>query len=164
GDDSLGGGTGQDTVDGGAGDDAIGAGEGNDTVMGGDGDDFVAGGGRDDVVEGGAGADTVNGGDGDDTMTGGDGADVFVYNFFKDGDEDVITDYEDGTDGFLIRTVSTLDGTPNIDNGGNGLSGFLDALNITDTADGAQMNVDGHLVLVENVAAANLTLDDFQFI
>ncbi|WP_412507543.1 hypothetical protein [Roseovarius sp. SYSU LYC5161] len=41
---------------------------------------------------------------------------------------------------------------------------FLAALNITDTGDGAQMNVDGHLILVENVAAANLTLDDFQFI
>ncbi|WP_412509291.1 VWD domain-containing protein [Roseovarius sp. SYSU LYC5161] len=164
GDDDMGGGAGQDTVDAGAGNDSVGGGEGNDEIAGGDGDDFLAGGGRDDVIDGGAGNDSINGGDGDDTMTGGDGEDLFVFNFFKDGDADVITDFEDGTDGFLIRTVSTLDGTPNIDNGGNGVQGFLDALNITDTADGAQMTVDGHIVTIENVAAADLTLDDFQFI
>ncbi|WP_412505232.1 Ig-like domain-containing protein [Roseovarius sp. SYSU LYC5161] len=164
GDDDMGGGAGQDTVDAGAGNDSVGGGEGNDEIAGGDGDDFLAGGGRDDVIDGGAGNDSINGGDGDDTMTGGDGEDLFVFNFFKDGDADIITDFEDGVDGFLIRTVSTLDGTPNIDNGGNGLGGFLDALNITDTGDGAQMTVDGHIVTIENVAAADLTLDDFQFI
>ncbi|WP_412507544.1 hypothetical protein [Roseovarius sp. SYSU LYC5161] len=164
GDDDMGGGAGQDTVDAGAGNDSVGGGEGNDEIAGGDGDDFLAGGGRDDVIDGGAGTDSINGGDGDDTMTGGDGEDRFVFNFFKDGDADIITDYEDGVDGFLIRTISTLDGTPNIDNGGNGLQGFLDALNINDTADGAQMNVDGHIVTIENVAATDLTLGDFAFI
>ncbi|WP_412509631.1 calcium-binding protein, partial [Roseovarius sp. SYSU LYC5161] len=124
----------------------------------------LAGGGRDDVIDGGAGNDSINGGDGDDTMTGGDGEDLFVFNFFKDGDADIITDFEDGTDGFLIRTVDQDTGDPILDNGGNGLQGFLDALNITDTGDGAQMTVDGHIVTIENVAAADLTLDDFQFI
>ncbi|WP_297767970.1 VWD domain-containing protein [uncultured Roseovarius sp.] len=164
GNDDIGGGTGQDTIDAGAGDDSVGGGEGNDDILGGDGNDFLAGGGRDDTIDGGAGDDSINGGDGDDDMTGGDGADVFVFNFFKDGDNDVITDFEDGTDSFLIRTTNLETGEANIDNGGNGLSGFLDALNITDVEGGAQMDIDGHLVLVEGVAAADLTLDDFSFI
>ncbi|RBI84584.1 calcium-binding protein [Rhodosalinus halophilus] len=164
GDDDMGGGAGQDTVNAGAGDDSVGGGEGDDVINGGDGADFLAGGGRDDTIDGGAGDDTINGGDGDDVMTGGDGADQFVYNFFKDGDADVITDYEDGVDNFLIQTVNPNDGTVNIDNGGNGLAGYLAALNITDTADGAQFNVDGHTVLVEGVAASDLTLEDFTFI
>ena len=96
--------------------------------------------------------------------TGGDGADVFVFNFFKDGDDDVITDYEDGVDSFLIRIVNPDTDEANLDNGGNGLQGFVDALNITDTAAGAQMNIGGHLVTVENVAAADLTLADFNFV
>jgi len=44
------------------------------------------------------------------------------------------------------------------------LQSFVDALNITDTAAGAQMDIGGHLVTVEGVAAANLTLDDFSFV
>jgi len=164
GDDSIGGGTGKDILNGNAGNDSIGGGEGDDTVNGDAGNDFLAGGGRNDVIDGGLGDDTINGGDGDDVMTGGEGADVFVFNFFKNGDDDVITDYEDGIDSFLIRTVNLDTGLANIDNGGNGLQGFVDALNITDTAAGAQMNIGGHLVTVEGVAAADLTLDDFSFI
>ncbi|SFN63720.1 Hemolysin-type calcium-binding repeat-containing protein [Roseovarius lutimaris] len=164
GNDDLGGGAGQDTIDAGAGDDSVGGGEGNDSILGGDGNDFLAGGGRNDVIDGGLGDDTINGGDGDDVMTGGEGADVFVFNFFKDGDEDVIADYEDGVDSFLIRLVNLDTGEANIDNGGNGLQGFVDALNITDTAAGAQMDIGGHLVTVEGMAAADLTLDDFAFI
>jgi len=164
GDDDLGGGAGRDTIDAGAGDDSVGGGQGDDSILGGDGNDFLAGGGRNDVIDGGAGDDTINGGDGDDVMTGGAGADVFVFNFFKDGDDDVITDYEDGIDSFLIRIVNPDTEEANIDNGGNGLQGFVDALNITDTAAGAQMNIGGHLVTVEGVAAADLTLDDFAFI
>ncbi|SFO43714.1 hypothetical protein SAMN04487859_1571, partial [Roseovarius lutimaris] len=129
-----------------------------------DGNDFLAGGGRNDVIDGGLGDDTINGGDGDDAMTGGEGADVFVFNFFKNGDDDVITDYEDGVDSFLIRIVNPNTDEANIDNGGNGLQGFVDALNITDTAAGAQMDIGGHLVTVEGMAAADLTLDDFAFI
>jgi len=77
---------------------------------------------------------------------------------------DVITDYEDGVDSFLIRLVNPNNGEANIDNGGNGLQGFVDALNITDTAAGAQMDMGGHLMTVEGVAAADLTLDDFSFV
>ncbi|MDU8914239.1 calcium-binding protein, partial [Aestuariicoccus sp. MJ-SS9] len=103
-------------------------------------------------------------GDGDDTMTGGEGADVFVWNFFKDGDADVITDFEDGTDSFLIRIVNPETGETNISNGGNGLQGYVDALNITDTAEGAIIDYQGQTVLIEGVAAADLTVDDFTFL
>ncbi|WP_297774506.1 DUF6851 domain-containing protein [uncultured Roseovarius sp.] len=164
GNDDIGGGAGQDVIDAGDGDDSVGGGEGNDDILGGDGNDFLAGGGRDDTIDGGAGDDSINGGDGDDVMTGGAGADVFVFNVFKAGDEDVITDFEDGVDSFLIRTTNLETGEVNIDNGGNGLQGFLDALGISDTDAGAQMNVDGHSVLIADAAASDLTLEDFQFI
>ncbi len=164
GNDDMGGGAGRDVIDGGSGNDSIGGGEGDDTVHGGADDDFLAGGGRNDVITGGSGNDTINGGDGDDTMTGGDGADVFVFNFFKDVDADVITDFEDGVDSFFIRIENPETGAVNIDNGGNGLQGYVNAMNITDTVDGAMMTIDGHTILVENVAAADLTLNDFAFL
>ncbi|RBI84716.1 hypothetical protein DRV85_12260 [Rhodosalinus halophilus] len=156
GDDSLGGGTGRDTLEGGAGADAIGGGEGDDVIAGGEGHDFLAGGGRDDSIDGGDGDDRINGGDGDDTMTGGAGADEFVYNFFKDGDADVITDYEDGVDSFRM---SGIDNAP-----GSGLQGYVDALNISDTAEGALMDYRGHTILLEGVAASELGLEDFTFL
>ncbi|WP_372892933.1 calcium-binding protein, partial [Rhodosalinus sp.] len=145
-----------DTLEGGTGDDSIGGGEGDDVIDGGAGDDFLAGGGRDDVIMGGAGNDTINGGDGDDTMTGGEGADVFVYNFFKDGDADVITDFEDGLDTFRMIGIENAPGS--------GLQGYLAALDIADTAEGALMSYQGHGILVEDVAAADLGQDDFIFI
>ncbi|MDU8910457.1 FG-GAP-like repeat-containing protein [Aestuariicoccus sp. MJ-SS9] len=162
--DDIGGGTGRDRLGGGNANDSIGGGEGDDTIFGGTGDDFLAGGGRDDVIDGGEGNDTINGGDGDDTMTGSKRNDVFVFNFFKDGDADVITDFEDGTDSLLIRIVNPETGETNISNGGNGLHGYVDALNITDTAGGALIDYQGHTVLIEGVAASNLTVEDFTFL
>lgn len=157
GDDIVGGGTGQDTILGGVGNDQIGGGEGDDDIFGGDGDDFLAGGGRDDIIDGGAGNDTINGGAGNDDMSGGEGADLFVFNEFVAGDFDLITDFEVGIDSFFIRV-------DDLDNGGNGLQGFVDALGIVDTVAGAQFNVNGNDVLVEAVLAADLTLDSFTFL
>ncbi|EAQ26302.1 DUF6851 domain-containing protein [Roseovarius sp. 217] len=157
GDDLIGGGTGQDTILGGAGNDQVGAGEGDDDLFGGDGDDFLAGGGRDDLIDGGAGNDTINGGAGNDVMTGGDGVELFVFNEFVAGDVDVITDFEVGVDSVLIRVND-------LDNGGNGLQGFFDALGIVDTFAGAQFNVNGNDVLLESVLAADLTIDSFSFL
>ncbi|MDU8912152.1 nidogen-like domain-containing protein [Aestuariicoccus sp. MJ-SS9] len=156
GDDDMGGGLGQDTVLAGDGDDSVGGGEGNDSIEGGSGADFLAGGGRDDLIDGGSGADTINGGDGDDTMTGGGGEDVFVWNFFKDGDADVITDFADGVDSLRMVGVENAPGS--------GLQGKLAALNITDTAGGAQIDYQGHIVLIEGVVAADLGLEDFTFL
>ncbi|MDU8913562.1 calcium-binding protein [Aestuariicoccus sp. MJ-SS9] len=156
GNDDLGGGSGQDVISAGAGDDSVGGGEANDVIFGDGGNDFLAGGGRDDDVDGGTGNDTINGGDGDDTMTGGDGADVFVWNVFKAGDADVITDFEDGVDSFRMVAVENAPGS--------GLAGKVAALNITDTAAGALIDYQGHTVLIEGVAAADLTVDDFTFL
>ncbi|MFU8778312.1 MAG: nidogen-like domain-containing protein [Roseovarius sp.] len=164
GNDDIGGGTGRDTIDAGAGDDRVGGGEGDDSIFGGAGNDFLAGGGRNDTIDGGTGNDTINGGTGSDVMTGGAGADVFVFNSFKTGDFDVITDFEDGIDRFLIRRFDPDTGAENINNGGNGLAGFVAAMNITDTAAGAQMNVNGNTILVQGITAAQLTVDDFQFL
>lgn len=162
--DTIVGGAGQDVITGDAGNDVIGGGLGDDVIDGGDGNDFLAGGGRNDVLDGGTGNDTINGGDGDDVMTGGDGADLFVFNAFRAGDNDLITDYQVGIDSFLIRTENPETGEANLDNGGNGLQGYVDALNITDTTNGAQMNIDGHLILLSGIIAVELTLEDFQFI
>ena len=156
GNDSIGGGTGRDTLDGGAGHDTIGAGEGDDSILGGEGNDFIAGGGRFDVIDGGAGNDTINGGNDNDTMTGGTGADVFVWTEFRSGDADVITDFEDGIDKLRLTGVQNA---PN-----SGLKGRVDALNITDTADGAQINYDGHTILLEGTSAADFGVDDFIFL
>jgi|GEM_PF-5210049 Ca2+-binding RTX toxin-like protein len=162
--DDIGGGTGQDTINAGAGDDRVGGGEGNDSIFGGDGDDFLAGGGRNDVIDGGAGNDTINAGAGNDVITGGADADLFVFSAFFDGDSDVITDFEDGSDIFLIRRIDPDTGVENINNGGNGLAGFLAAMNIVDWAGGAQMTVNGNTILIEGITAAQLTVDDFQFL
>ena len=164
GNDDIGGGTGRDTIDAGAGNDSVGGGEGDDSIFGGAGNDFLAGGGRDDTIDGGTGNDTINAGAGNDVMTGGAGADQFVFSEFFDGEADVITDFEDGIDSFFIRIVNPETGETNITNGNAGLAGFVAALDITDTSEGAQMNVNGNTILVEGVAATNLTIDDFQFL
>ncbi|MFD2741465.1 choice-of-anchor L domain-containing protein [Sulfitobacter aestuarii] len=156
GNDDMGGGAGSDTLKGGAGDDSIGGGEGNDVITGGAGNDFLAGGGRHDVIKGGIGDDTINGGDGDDVMSGGAGADVFVFNGFKDGDMDVITDWTNGEDSFRM---SGIENAP-----GSGLAGYLDALDLTEVEGGVQMSYQGHEILLEGVARADLGLEDFTFL
>jgi Ca2+-binding RTX toxin-like protein len=156
GNDNMGGGAGADSMNGGSGADSFGGGEGDDTINGEGGNDFLAGGGRHDVLNGGSGNDILNGGNGDDTMTGGDGNDIFVFNGFNDGDEDVITDFEDGIDFFRMSGVSNTPGT--------GLAGKLAALNISDVSGGAQIDYDGHTVLIQGVSASDLTLADFSFI
>ena len=87
-----------------------------------------------------------------------------MFTAFFEGESDVITDFEDEIDRFFIRIVNPDTGVENINNGGNGLVGFVMALNITDTAAGAQMSVNGNTILVEGVGAADLTLDDFSFL
>jgi Ca2+-binding RTX toxin-like protein len=160
GNDSLGGGFGQDELSGDDGNDAIGGGEGDDTVNGGTGNDFLAGGGRDDVVNGGAGADTINGGDGNDVLLGGTGADVFVWNAGEAGAVDVVGDFEDGLDSLLLVGVENAPGT--------GLAGKLAALEIADTTfDGeasAALSYDGQTIVLVGVTAADVSLDDIDFL
>ncbi|MDE4135094.1 PA14 domain-containing protein [Phaeobacter sp. QD34_3] len=173
GDDVLEGGKGADLIVGGAGDDMMRGGAGNDTLRGnrgedtmiaGRGNDILRGGRGDETLYGGSGDDTLSGSEGDDIMQGGDGADLFVFNAFTDGEMDEIMDFEDGIDQLLLRLTDPATGEPVLDTGGNGLEGFVDALDISDVAGGAQINVDGHLVLIHGVSATDLTVDDFQFV
>lgn len=156
GDDALGGGAGKDTITGGEGNDAIGGGGGDDVIAGNDGDDFLAGGGRNDIIEGDDGNDSINGGRGNDTMTGSDGNDLFIFNNFRDGDEDVITDFNNGQDLIQMRGVT---GDPDTDD-----QSRLDALNITDVEGGALLSFNGNSILLEDVDVADLGVEDFIFV
>lgn len=153
GDDNIGGGAGADLIYAGTGNDTVGGGPGIDTIHGEAGDDFIAGGDGGDLLDGGAGNDRINGGAGNDTMDGGIGADTFVFNAFNSGEVDLIVNFEDGVDRFLMIGVD-----------GNSLQDRLDALNITDTATGVSMTYNGHVIYVEGVSAADLTLHDFTFV
>jgi len=151
GDDSLGGGTGRDRLYGGDGNDSIGAGDGDDQAWGGSGNDFIAGGNGNDRLWGEVGNDTLNGGLGDDALYGGAGADTFVFNAFAVGEKDTIQDFELGIDTIRI---------------GGGLAGFS-ALDTSDVwingAQYAQIDYDGHIIRLADVASADLTASDFIF-
>ncbi len=153
GDDDLGGGTGRDTLIGGAGNDRLGGGEGDDSLSGNAGNDFIAGGGRNDTLSGGAGADSLNGGEGDDLLTGGDGADTFIFNDLIDGEYDTITDFEDGLDKIRLS---------GIDPAASG--GRFGALTLTAVSGGTVVSYHGHEILLEGVAKADLSADDFIFV
>ncbi|EYD70880.1 calcium-binding protein [Limimaricola hongkongensis] len=123
GDDRLDGGTGDDLLAGGAGADVLAGGQGHDTLQGKAGTDVLIGNQRRDLLDGGSGddrllgnlgrdalnggdgADTLNGGRHNDMLTGGDGADIFAFRSQKDGD-DVVTDFEDGSDLFDFTRTS----------------------------------------------------------
>ena len=114
GDDDMDGHSGSDHMEGGGGDDVMEGGRGRDFMVGGEGDDnldggrdndLLIGGEGDDSLDGGRGSDLLYGGTGDDTITGGDGSDAFL---FREGDgDDVITDFQKGTDTIYIETGST---------------------------------------------------------
>ena len=104
--DSIEGGSGRDLLFGGSGDDLLFGGSENDTLFGGSNDDRLDGGSGNDLLGADSGADTLIGGAGNDTLTGGSGADVFV--FAAGFGSDVVTDFQDGTDRFDVRTHPAL--------------------------------------------------------
>ncbi|WP_151720440.1 calcium-binding protein [Gemmobacter serpentinus] len=82
---------------------------GNDTLQGGKGNDWLHGGAGKDKLLGGDGKDVLNGNAGNDILTGGKGNDHFIFN--RNGDRDVITDFQDNVDtihlvGLGVKTVS----------------------------------------------------------
>lgn len=87
-DNMLLGGAGKDMLFGYGGDDTIDGGNGGDVLRGGAGDDELIGGGRSDVLVGGR---------GDDTLQGDSGSDTFVFRRTDNGN-DIVVDYEDGSD------------------------------------------------------------------
>ena len=71
---------------------------GNDTLTGGDGVDTLMGGDGRDTLVGGDGDDTLNGGAGDDDLSGDGGTDTFVFSPNDGIGDDIINDFEVGTD------------------------------------------------------------------
>lgn len=108
--------------------------EGNDRI--------IAKGGRD-WVFGGAGNDTITGGAGNDVLAGGSGSDVFVFKGRAGNDR--ITDFERGAD--------------RIDLSDYGMR-FRDILR-EDKAAGALVTHNGGTILLEGIAAADLSASDF---
>jgi Ca2+-binding RTX toxin-like protein len=95
---------GDDVMEGGRGSDWLEGGEGDDNLDGGRGSDYLLGGEGNDSMDGGRGQDILSGGEGNDTLTGGEDEDYFI---FREGDgDDVITDFQPGTDVIYIDTQS----------------------------------------------------------
>ena len=116
GDDYINGGSGNDYIVGGSGNDFVQAGSGNDCIHGGSGDDILEASAGNDYISGGAGDDFFSAGSGDDVMIGGEGADTFFWEVgFAEGN-DVIKDFEFGSDKVLFRLQSILDATPDLAN------------------------------------------------
>ncbi len=79
------------------------------------GDDVVRGYGGDDTLVGGTGDDTLRGEAGDDQLTGGEGADIFRIRSGKWGQgDDVITDFELGTDKIALVAADMLKDDPTL--------------------------------------------------
>ena len=122
----------------------------DDTIIGDGAQNRLVGQAGNDTIDGGAGNDYIIGMQDNDILTGGAGADVFLYKaLFGD---DVITDFEGGV-GRTDRIWLDLDGI-----------NAKDDLNITDTTQGANIEVAGYgNILLENVLASDLVSDDFIF-
>ncbi|MEY8880711.1 calcium-binding protein [Donghicola sp. XS_ASV15] len=173
GDDDMDGGKGKDRLFGGAGDDTIKGGDGNDIMKGGVGDDSLSGGdgherlfgnkgkdhlfgeegkdrikggAGDDVLDGGVGDDRLFGGKGNDTLTGGEGADRFIFKEY-DGD-DVITDFEVGTDLIILKTDFE--------------ESFAD-ISLNQSGTDAILAYSGGTITLTDVDVVSLTADSFNF-
>lgn len=105
GNDDIVGDLGRDEIFGGSGDDTMTGDIGTDTLYGGSGEDLLFGGDQGDLLFGGSGIDTLDGGTGDDVLHSGSGDDILiggagadVFDFGRNSGNDVITDFEDGSD------------------------------------------------------------------
>ncbi|MGL4280794.1 MAG: calcium-binding protein [Albidovulum sp.] len=162
GDDSLDGGAGSDTLTGDGGSDSLLGGEGQDWLYGGDGDDLLDGGTDADLILGMAGTDTLLGGDGDDTLiggggddsfSGGAGADAFVFEGFRAGEADTVSDFTDGVDRLWLRDVAGTDDAAR-----------FAALSISDSGGGALILFGGHSILLAGISAGAVDAGDLVFI
>ena len=143
--DTLIGGEGNDVINGRSGSDTLLGEAGNDKLRGGGGADNLDGGTGNDDIRGGGGNDIIAGGTGDDTIYGGSGSDQFV---FADGwGADVIRDFSVGQDKIAFEGVSDLNS--------------FDDLGIADVAGDAVISFGGDQIMLDGIAAASLTANDF---
>jgi Ca2+-binding RTX toxin-like protein len=172
--DTLNGNAGNDTLDGGFGRDILNGDDGNDSLSGGFGRDFLNGGAGDDFLEGGFAPDNLDGGAGDDTLigdrgrdllTGGAGADTFTFNDAFAG-RDIITDFTIAEDAIDLSNITTGElfqsDTP--------LEDYVKLVQLgSDTVVRIDLNSDlptslsRPVALLDNVAASDLTSDNFIF-
>jgi Ca2+-binding RTX toxin-like protein len=175
-------GLGNNSLNGEGGADTIIALSGLNTLTGGDGSDYLAGGFQADNLNGGAGNDVLRGDAGgflggsdilvggadDDFLMGGRGADTFVFN--TNGGSDVIAAFDVADIGFgtlsgYTATATGADFQSGVDH--IQLAGFstVDVSNVmswvTDGADGAVFSAEGTSITFYDVAANQLTTDDF---
>ena len=100
GNDTLAGGDDSDTIRGGAGADLLRGNSGSDLLFGNQGNDLLVGGDGNDTLRGNQQSDRLVGGIGNDTLFGGADADFFVL---KAGEgNDIVGDYFDGVDRFIL--------------------------------------------------------------
>ncbi|RMF35170.1 MAG: hypothetical protein D6754_13675 [Alphaproteobacteria bacterium] len=154
GDDVLFGGDSTTIIFGDKGNDVMRGGPLDDTLAGGANADFLRGRDGDDVLDAGAGRDFIRGGRGDDDLFGGPGTDFFEFR--RGSDNDVIWDFEDGTDRIDLSwfgfTPANFDAKvmPAISSAGGGAS-FLDL-----------DQLGGHgSVLIHGLAFGNVDVSDF---
>jgi Ca2+-binding RTX toxin-like protein len=178
-------GLGNNSLNGEGGADAIIALSGLNSLTGGDGSDYLAGGFQADNLNGGAGNDVLRGDAGgflggsdilmggadDDFLMGGRGADTFVFNT-NDG-ADIIAAFDVADMGFgplsgYSATATGADFQSGVDH--VQLAGFstVNASNVmssvTDGTDGAVFSAEGTSITFYDVAANQLTVDDFIFV
>jgi Ca2+-binding RTX toxin-like protein len=108
-------------IDGEAGDQLI-----VEAIAGTSGNDMLNGTSGEDALIAGAGNDILTGGEGDDFLTGGLGEDTFVFSLATDSGNDVITDFEVGTDVLsFVDVIDTAD-NPGVIDLGDVISGVTD--------------------------------------
>ncbi len=144
GNDVLFAGPGEDLVIGRSGADILNGNQGNDTLGGGEGSDLIFGGQGNDILAGGVGGDVLFGDRGDDTLVG--GVDADQYAIIPEAGSDVIFDYEDGIDKFLLVGGLTLE-----------------ALQVVDSPAGATFR-QGETVLATVLGRAAVQVDPSDFI
>lgn len=98
---------GNDLITAGAKGDVLRGGKGNDILKGQGGRDKLFGEGGRDTLKGGRGNDVLNGQNGNDKLIGNQGADRFVFS--KNGDKDIIRDFENDVDMIKITGLGTVE-------------------------------------------------------
>ncbi len=125
---------------------------GDDILEGGGGRDLLIGNNGDDQIHGGDGSDVLNGGRGSDTLAGGRSKDTFVFAdgfSFRNGELDIILDFQPGLDQVKFRKFDTFDPLSLI----------------TDTASGAILTLEtGGELLFEGISSSQLSTTDFIFV
>ncbi len=116
---------------------------GNDTIDGGAGSDTILAGGGDDRLFGGAGADRLQGGADADILTGGAGADQFIFD--RTSGQDRITDFQNGSDRFVISGACCGD------------------IRITTVGSSTEISFFDSKIILENTQASWIEISDFMF-